>query len=198
MSSATEPFPPQEKRWGVTRSVLEAMRDDPADGLIVQTHSAHVVDQLDLLRDVAGVCDLRVHLSIETDRERFPGLPGHASSVENRFNAARLLKAAGLNVVITVSPLLPIEDPDRFFARIALVADATVLDHFIEGDGTSNGSRTLRTRLPAAMAAIDPASISLDYRNDMARIAERYLPGKVGISRDGFAGKYRLKESSPC
>src|SRR5262245_49072568 len=36
LSSATEPFPPQERRWGVTRSVLEAMRTAPPDGLIVQ------------------------------------------------------------------------------------------------------------------------------------------------------------------
>ena len=197
LSSATEPFPPQEARWGVTRGVLEALRDDPPDGLIVQTHSARVIDQLDLLGDLAGRCSLRVHLSIETDRERLAGFPGHASSIEKRFDAAGLLKDAGLNVVITVSPLLPIEDPDRFFARVALVADAVVLDHFIEGDGTSNGSRTLRTPLPDAIAKIDPASTSLSYRDTMARVAEKYLPGKVGISREGFAGRYGKEDNSP-
>ena len=32
--------------------------------------------------------------------------------------------------------------------------DAVVIDHFIEGDGSPDGSRTVRTRLPAAMAEI--------------------------------------------
>jgi DNA repair photolyase len=196
LSSATEPFPPQESSHGITRSVLSAMLDRPPDGLIVQTHSPRVVDALDLLAPLAGRCALRVHLSIETDRERLPGLPPPASPIARRFEAAGVLREAGLRVVITVSPLLPIADPDRFFARIAAVADAVVLDHFIGGDGSANGTRTLRTPLPAAMAALDPDSVALDYRDRMGAVAERYLPGRVGFGREGFAGRWavRLKE----
>jgi len=190
MSSATEPFPPQEARYGVTRRVLEAMIERPADGLIVQTHSHRVTAVTELLLRLAKICDLRVHMSIETDRERLPGLPPHASSIEKRFAAAAALHAVGLKVVVTVSPLLPIDDPERFFARIAEVADAVVLDHFIGGDGSSNGSRTRKTPLPSAMAAVMPESIELDYRNSMGEIAQRHLPGRVGFERDGFAGRW--------
>ena len=190
LSSATEPFPPQETRFGATRSVLSAMLDDPPDVLIVQTHSPRVVDALDVLVPLSRRCDLRVHVSIETDRDRLPGLPPPASPVERRFEAARVLKAAGLRVVITVSPLLPITDPERFFARVAESADAVVLDHFIGGDGSLTGSRTLRTPLPAAMAAVDPASVTLDYRDRMVAIAQRRLPGRVGVGREGFAGRF--------
>jgi DNA repair photolyase len=190
LSSATEPFPPQEKRFGVTRSVLNAMRERPPDGLIVQTHSPGVIEALDVLEPLATQCELRVHLSIETDRDRLPGLPPPASPVERRFEAAKALKDAGLRVVITISPLLPIIDPDAFFARIAETADAVVLDHFIAGDGTPNGARTLRTPLPEAMAAVEPASIALEYRDRMAAVAARYLPGRVGVGREGFAGRF--------
>ncbi len=93
-------------------------------------------------------------------------------------------------MVITVSPLLPINDPDAFFARIAECADAVVLDHYIEGDGTPTGARTLRTALPLAMAAVDPSSVTLEYRDRMAAVAARYLPGNVGIGRAGFAGEF--------
>jgi DNA repair photolyase len=189
LSSATEPFPPQEARFGVTRGVLSAMLDRPPDGLIVQTHSPRVVDALGLLVPLSARCPVRVHVSIETDRDRLPGLPPPASPVERRFEAARAVRAAGLRVVITVSPLLPIADPDRFFARVADSADAVVLDHFIGGDGSPNGSRTLRTPLPAAMAAVEPGSVSLDYRDRMADVARRHLPGRVGLGRDGFAGR---------
>ena len=191
LSSATEPFPPQEARLGITRSVLEAIRDDPPDALIVQTHSHRVADAAPLLLDLAGRCELRIHLSIETDRDRLPGLPGHGSPIDARFEAALALRSSGLFVVVTVAPLLPIADPDAFFGRIARSADAVVLDHFIGGDGSPAGSRTLRTPLPEAMSAVDPSSLSLDYRDRMASIADRHLPGRVGLGRDGFAGRWR-------
>jgi DNA repair photolyase len=197
MASATEPFPPQETRHGLTRSLLEAMIERPPETLIVQTHSHHVAHATEWLRRLADRCDLRVHLSIETDRERLPGLPPPASSIERRFEAAATLHGAGLQVVVTVSPLLPIADPHRFFARVAGVADAVVLDHFIEGDGSPGGSRTLRTPLPGAMAAVEPESVGLSYLARMGEIAEEHLPGRVGYHRDGFAGRWGIGRPTP-
>ncbi len=198
LSSSTEPFLPQERRFGVTAAVLAAMAESPPDALIVQTHSHHVVDRLDLLRDLTARTALRVHLSIETDRESLAGLPAHASPVAARFAAAAELHAAGIAVVITVSPLLPIVDPDAFFARIATCADGVVIDHFIEGDGTPDGHRTRATALPAAMEAIETGSTALAYRERIADLAQRHLPGRVGISRDGFAGRFlRLEGCAP-
>ncbi len=189
-SSSTDPFVPQEFCHGITRSVLEAMLRRPPDRLILQTHSHRVSDYASLLRELAGRCDVRVHVSIETDRERIPGLPPPASSVENRLRACAQLREAGLWTVVTVSPLLPIDNPDRFFSRIAHVADAVVVDHFIGGDGSVDGERTLRTPLPAAMRQLAPDSTQLAYRDRMASIARRHLPGRVGLNVDGFAGRY--------
>ncbi|MEM1183062.1 MAG: hypothetical protein AAGM22_32265 [Acidobacteriota bacterium] len=190
LSSSTEPFPPQERRFHVTRRVLEAMLDEPPDLLVVQSHSHRAADFVPLLSALAGRMSLRVHLSIETDRERLPGLPPPASPVSRRFDAARALKDAGIPVAITVSPLLPIADPDDFFRRIAADADAVVLDHFIGGDGSADGRRTLRTELPEAIAAVEPEALRLDYRDAMAAVAERHLPGRVGVGIDGFAARF--------
>ena len=190
MSSATEPFQPLERKARVTRRVLEAMVDRPPDFLIVQSHSHHVADYLALYPDLARRCDLRFHVSIESDRDGLPGLPPAASPVAKRIEAAGRLRAAGLRTVVTVSPLLPIDDPDRFFARLAEVADAVVIDHFIGGDGTAGGSRTRRTPLPLAMAAVEPASVTLAYRDEVAAVARRYFPGRVGLNIDGFAGRF--------
>lgn len=189
-SSATEPFLPQERRFGITRSVLEAMCDSPPDELVVQTHSHTVVNAIALLGELCTRCDLRVHVSIETDRDSLPGLPPHASSIEKRFEACQQLKSAGLPVVVTVSPLLPIRDPHRFFARIAEVADAVVIDHFIGGDGSADGSRTRRTSLPDVVETVHAGAGTLDYRAEMIEIARGCLPGHVGVSIDGFAGRY--------
>jgi DNA repair photolyase len=190
LSSATDPFVPQERRLRVTRRVLEAMCDEPPDSLVLQTHSDRVTDALDLLPRLGRACALRVHLSLESDRDRLPGLPAPASSVERRFAAATTLREAGLRVVMTVAPLLPIADPERFFARIAQVADAVVIDHFIGGDGTPGGTRTRRTPLPAAMEAVLPGSSALAYRERMVEVARRFLPGRVGVGCAGFAGAY--------
>ncbi|MGD9646826.1 MAG: hypothetical protein AB7U73_14015 [Pirellulales bacterium] len=190
LSSATEPFLPQEARYGVTRAVLEAMLDEPPDLLILQTHSHRVVDYLPLYEKLLSVADLRVHVSIETDREQIVGLPPHASSIDARFAAAQALKQAGVPTVITVSPLLPIQDPERFFARIAAAADAVVIDHFIGGDGSADGQRTRRTELPAAMARVDERSLGIEYRAAMIAVAQRHLPDRLGVNIDGFAGRW--------
>ncbi len=189
MSSATDPFVPHEKRLGITRSVLMAMVDRPPDALIVQTHSHAVVDRVAELAALAPRCRLRVHISVESDRDRLPGLPPPASSVARRLDAAGRLRDAGLRVVVTVAPLLPIADPDDFFTRIAECADAVVIDHFVGGDGSPDGARTRRTALPAAMAAVDPASLRLDYRDEIVARALAIMPARVGVGMDGFAGR---------
>ena len=190
LSSSTDPFLPQEDRFGVTRRLLAAMCEQPPDGLIVQTHTHRVTRYLDVYARLAAATRLRFHVSIESDRDRLPSLPAPASSVARRFEAAAALRAAGHRVVITVSPLLPIADPRGFFTRIADSADAVVVDHFIGGDGSAGGSRTLATALPDAMARIDPASVALEYRERMIAIASAVMPGRVGVSIDGFAGRF--------
>jgi DNA repair photolyase len=190
LSSATDPFLPQEARHGVTRSLLEAMCEFPPDELVVQTHSHQVIREIDHLARLAERCRVRVHVSIETDRERIDGLPPHVSSVAKRLEACRMLRDRGLRTVVTVSPLLPIENPDRFFERIAAAADAVVIDHFVGGDGSHDGSRTLRTALPRVIAAMHSGALGLDYRDEIVACARRQLPGRVGIHREGFAGRY--------
>jgi DNA repair photolyase len=189
-SSATDPFVPQERRFRVTRSMLEAMLEHPPDGLILQTHSHRVLDELDRIRELSRKCDVRVHVSIESDRDRLPGLPPPGSSVEKRLAACATLRGAGVRTVVTVAPLLPIAEPERFFTRIAEVADAVVLDHFVGGDGTPTGHRTRRTGLPVAMAHVNPKSVEPGYLDEMAAIARRILPGRVGVGQRGFAAQF--------
>ncbi len=78
------------------------------------------------------------------------------------------------------------------FTRFHAVSSlrAVVIDHFMQGDGTADGSRTRRTALPAAMAAVNADSVGLAYRDRMVEIALRHLPGRVGVNIDGYAGRY--------
>ena len=58
------------------------------------------------------------------------------------------------------------------------------------GDGSADGRRTRSTPLPAAMVAVEPESVGLAYRDRMVQVARKFLPGRVGIHRDGFAGRW--------
>ena len=189
MSSSTDPWQPAEKKYRVTRAVLHAMVACPPDTLILQTHSASILDDQETLLKLAQLCSLRIHLSIEGDRNRLPGLPPPPCSIEKRISALQQLSARGLKIVACLSPLYPLENPHRFFDRLKNAgASAVIIDHFIEGDGTVDGSRTFKTRLPSAMRQVRKDSIHLSYRNQIISIARHYLP--VGVSAQGFAGNY--------
>lgn len=189
MSSSTDPWQPAEKKYRVTRAVLQAMATCPPDTLILQTHSANILDDQETLLELAQRCSLRVHISIEGDRNRLPGLPSPPCSVEQRISALEQLSAQGLKTVACLSPLYPLENPQLFFTRLKSAgADAVIIDHFIGGDGTAEGSRTLKTRLPVAMSQVQEDSVYLPYRNQIINIARTFLP--VGVSAEGFAGHY--------
>lgn len=188
-SSSTEPWQPLEKQYRITRTLLEAMRMQPPDELILQTHSTAILDDLSQIAELSRHCRLRVHVSIEGDSERLPGMPPPPATVTGRIEVLRRLNVAGVFAVACLSPLYPMQQPETFFQTLAQAgADAVVIDHFIEGDGTPEGSRTWKTPLPDSMRAVDSASTRLEYRDRIAAIARHYLP--VGISAAGFAGKY--------
>ena len=189
MSSSTDPFLPHEARFGITTAVLRAMLDAPPEFLILQTHTHLIVDAIDLIEALSRRTRLRVHLSIESDRASLPGMPAPPSPVSNRLQTAMTFRKRGIRTVVTVAPLLPIENPKNFFSRIRNCADTVILDHYIGGDGSSTGSRTLRTKLPEAMTQLLPASISLEYQDQMVSIARDIMPGRVGVGIDGFAGR---------
>lgn len=187
MSSATDPFPPQEKSAGITRALLQAMAVKPPECLVVQTHSALVADYRELLLALPKV---RVHISIESDREDFPGLPRPAYSVARRLEAARVLRSAGLETVACLSPLLPLRNATAFLESLSTAFGSVIVDHFVGGDGSAGGTRTRATALPAVMESVQPGSARLEYRDEVVELARRYFPGRVGVGPDGFAGRY--------
>ena len=165
------------------------MLKQPPDKLILQTHSSIIFEDIEIIVALNHLCDLRVHLSIKGDRDSLPGLPPPPCSVNQRIKLVEQLTSRGVTTIVCMSPLYPMLDPDHFFSQLTKSgASAVVIDHFIEGDGTQDGSRTYRTQLPSAIKLIDEEALKLSYRDSIASIARNYLP--VGISAPGFAGIY--------
>lgn len=188
-SSSTDPWQPIERKYRISRHLLQAMLENPPDELILQTHTSNILDDAGAILELSRVCRVRVHISIEGDRERLPGLPSPPCSLEDRINVLRRFTDSGVAAVACLSPLYPLKDPDAFFIRLAKTGIAgVVIDHFILGDGTEDGSRTRQTSLPGSMAAVNANSTQLAYRDEVVGIARNHLP--VGVSRSGFAGNF--------
>lgn len=189
MSSVTEPYPPQERTTRRTRRLLEEMVARPPDSLVIQTHTTLVADDLAVLRDLDQRCRLTVNISVETDKALLPPeFPRHAYAPTARIEALRTLRTAGLRTVATVSPLLPLDDPRRFAQSLESASDRVIVDHYLLGDGSPQGQRTKRTRLPMLLDQYgDGKWNTLDVFNEVVAIfREVFGFDRVGVSRDGF------------
>lgn len=195
MSSVTDPYVPQEKRYRVTRGILEAMRERPPDLLALQTHTPNLLRDIDLLEDLDRRFPLSLQISVETDREDLgPPFPRHAYPVAARIEALRRLKERGLQSVGVISPLWPIENVERFARQLDAACSFVVIDHYLVGDGSRDGART-RRRLALAgrtfPGLLEEAGYgewtTLDALRRVADVFSHVMgPGRMGISKEGF------------
>jgi len=146
LSSVTDPYVPVERSLCLTRGILEEMAEHQPR-LVVQTRGPLVVRDIDVLSRFRSV---RVNISITTDSEAVrQAFEPKAPPLERRWEALRELKAAGLTVGVCVTPMLPLEDPDRFVRRLTEFApDVLVTQHFHDagssfGADTGEGARDL-------------------------------------------------------
>lgn len=190
MASVTDPYVPQERTERVTRSILEAMTDEPPDLVVVQTHTPGPLRDLDLLVRLPAV----VQITVETDKERIAGLPPHATPLGERLAALRALRDAGVKTVAVASPLLPLDDVRSFAATLGASAHGVILDHWALGDGSPGGARTKRARahaprtLPEALEAAGLGEWNRveKFREVVTVVTEVLGPERVGVSQDGF------------
>jgi DNA repair photolyase len=188
MSSSTDPYIPQEKSLRLTRALLEEMVERPPDVLVIQSHHTLIGRDIDLIADLSTRGEVWASLTVETDRERIPGFPPHASPPARRLATLEAFRARGIPTQATLSPLLPLADPPAFARRLDAACDRVILDHYLIGDGSPGGWRTRKTGFPERLAAA-----GFGEWNDLARLEEvRELlagvlgAGRVLVGREGF------------
>jgi DNA repair photolyase len=192
MSSSTDPYLPQEARLGLTRSLLCEMCERPPDVLVVQTHHTLVARDLEVISELAGKCELWISITVETDMERVPGFPPHASPPSRRIETLNKFRARGVLTQATISPLLPLADPESFARELDAACDRVIVDHYLIGDGSPNGWRTRKTsfceRLEhAGFGAWNGLTKLWEVRDLLAGLmgASRVLVGCEGFNRVG-------------
>ncbi len=185
MSSATDPYQPIERRLELTRSLLPILADKGAH-LVVQTRSPLVVRDIDLLRRFDRVC---VNLSVTTDSEAVRrAFEPRNPPIADRLQAAKEIAEAGIPVAITMTPMLPIEDPARFAQlvaetgalRFAIESFTPTIGHF--RGGTGEAARRVARRLGWDCAAYESARDALI----------RELAPHIREGEDGFSPSYLL------
>ena len=115
MSSVTDPYQPIERHLRLTREILEAIVDDQPR-LVIQTRSGLVERDIDVLRRFNVV---QVNMTVTTDSEvvRRAFEPA-APTLAVRLRAISNVAAAGIRTKITMTPLLPVDDPELFAERL--------------------------------------------------------------------------------
>jgi DNA repair photolyase len=188
MSSSTDPYLPQETQLGLTRAVLEEMLERPPDVLVLQSHTTRIRRDFPLLRQLATRCVLWISLTVETDMKRLAGFPPHTSSPAARLSTLRSFRAAGMQTQATISPLLPLAHPEAFAHELDVACTRVILDHYLLGDGSTQGWRTKRPTFIQRLVAAGYAEWTTlakfwEVRDVLVRVlgADRVL-----VSCDGF------------
>lgn len=143
MGTNTDPYQPIEGRYRITRQVLELCLE-LRHPVTITTKSARVLDDLDLLADLAKHRLTAVGISVTSLDPRLSGLlEPRASSPAKRLDALEKLVSAGVPTHVSVAPVIP-----------------AITDHFIEAILEAAAQRGVRSaswimlRLPHEVAPL--------------------------------------------
>jgi len=108
IGTATDPYQPGERRFRVTRRVLERLARCEGLNIGIITKSPLVTRDIDVLRRIAERSDLQVHVSLTTvDSGIIRRLEARSPMPAARLRALRRLTAAGIEAGLIVAPVLP-------------------------------------------------------------------------------------------
>lgn len=127
LGTATDPYQPAERRYEVTRGILEEFSRHRGFELGIVTKSNLIVRDLELLQEVARSNQLSVHVTITTlNTELARILEPRAPRPDLRIDAVRALADAGLPVGVSCSPVVPgiTDSPKDLEAVISAAAEA--------------------------------------------------------------------------
>jgi len=107
LGANTDPYQPAERQYGVTRRVLEVLRELRHPVSIV-TKSALVTRDIDILAEMATMRLASVAISLTTlDGKLARAMEPRAATPQRRLDTMRALSDAGIPVCVLASPMIP-------------------------------------------------------------------------------------------
>jgi DNA repair photolyase len=108
IGTATDPYQPAERRFRVTRQILQVIAEHPGLNCRIITKSPLVTRDIDVLTRINRHSRIHIHVSlITTDRELARRIEPRAPTPDARLRAVRRLRDAGIDVGVNVMPILP-------------------------------------------------------------------------------------------
>jgi len=108
IGTATDPYQPAERKFGLTRSILEVFARLGGLDLSITTKSALIERDLDLLREINSRSRLSVNFSLITINRRLQRiLEPRAPRPALRLRALAQLTAAGIHCNVLMMPMIP-------------------------------------------------------------------------------------------
>jgi len=135
IGTATDPYQPAEREYGVTRACLEELAKREGLSVSIITKSDQIVRDIDVLKRIAERSDLGIDLTITTLRTRLARmLEPRAPRPDLRLAAVKHLRDAGLPVGVMASPLIPgITDREGDLEAVAAAAKEAGAQWFYSG-----------------------------------------------------------------
>ena len=127
IGTATDPYQPAERRFRVTRGLLEVLADHPGLSVVIITKSPLITRDLDVLSRINRISDLSIHISLITlDRELARRIEPRSPTPESRIRALARLREAGIDAGINCMPVLPgiTDNPSDLEALVKRVSEA--------------------------------------------------------------------------
>ncbi|OZA30292.1 MAG: radical SAM protein [Novosphingobium sp. 17-62-9] len=159
MGTNTDPYQPIEARYRITRAVLELCLE-LRHPVTITTKSARVLDDLDLLAELAKHRLTAVGISVTSLDPRLSGLlEPRASSPPKRLDALEKLVSAGVPTHVSVAPVVP-----------------AITDHFIEAILEAAAQRGVRSagwimlRLPHEVAPLFRAWLDTHFPDRAGKV----------------------------
>jgi DNA repair photolyase len=162
IGTATDPYQPAERRFGLTRSVLEALLGWRGLKLAIITKSPLILRDLPLLQQLARRHELTVNLSLASlDAPLLRRIEMRSPAPHARLRALKGLTAGGIHAGILIAPVLPGITDGREALAAVMAAGKAAGACYVVGSALRLG--------PAARARFLP-----HLAQEFPELAERY------------------------
>jgi DNA repair photolyase len=127
IGTATDPYQPGERRFRVTRRILEVLAEHPGLKVVIISKSPLITRDIDVLSRINRHSDLSIHISLITlNRDLARRIEPRAPTPEARVRALVRLREAGIDAGINCMPVLPgiTDNPSDLDALVKRVSEA--------------------------------------------------------------------------
>ncbi|UAB77292.1 PA0069 family radical SAM protein [Erythrobacter sp. SCSIO 43205] len=181
LGTNTDPYQPIEKRYEITRRILEACLD-ARHPVTITTKSDRVLRDLDLLEEMAARRLVAVAVSVTSlDSVLSSKLEPRCAAPAKRIAALGKLAAAGIPVHCSVSPIIPAITDEFMEEIIARVADVGV-----------KSAKWIPLRLPHEVAPLFREWLAVHYPDRSSKVMRIVREIRGGRDNDpGFHTRFK-------